>query len=83
MHDVVHGRPFDRHRLFVENFAPIQSILFRRSAYEECGGFHGDLDWLENWNLWCRYSSLGDFTYVEKIASLYRVSADPGANATR
>jgi hypothetical protein len=35
------------------------------------------LDTLEDWNLWVRYAELGNFAYVEKLTSLYKVPADP------
>ncbi|WP_181591899.1 glycosyltransferase family 2 protein [Mesorhizobium atlanticum] len=84
-HDVVasHRLPFDRSRLLVENIAAIQSVLFRRLAYESCGGFHEDMDLLEDWNLWCRFSALGSFAFCEKLTSIYRVPADPAVVASR
>jgi GT2 family glycosyltransferase len=84
-HEVVpsHRLPYERRRLLIENIASIQSFLFRRIAYEKCGGFHEDLDLLEDWNLWCRYSSLGDFAFCEKLTSLYRVPTDVHSNAAR
>jgi GT2 family glycosyltransferase len=37
VHD--HRRPFNRHRLHVENIAAIQSVIFRRRAYEYVADF--------------------------------------------
>lgn len=78
-----HLKPFDRERLFVQNFAPIQAVLFKKEAYEKFGGFHEDMELLEDWNLWCRYSQLGDFIYVDKLTSLYRVPKNPADHAGR
>lgn len=84
-HEVVpsHRLPYERGRLLVENVASIQSVMFRRIAYDKCGGFHEDMDLLEDWNLWCRYSTLGDFAFSDKLTSIYRIPSDPAANASR
>ncbi len=66
------ARPFNRDQLAYQNQFPIQSVLFKRSLFERCGGFRPELDLLEDWNLWNRYAALGAFTRVEKTTSLYR-----------
>jgi GT2 family glycosyltransferase len=71
-----HATPFSRKKLRKINFLPIQCVLFRRELYETFGGFDMEIDHLEDWNLWCRYSSAGDFHYVPKTTSLYRVPGD-------
>lgn len=43
--------------------------------YEQNGGFDVDLDQLEDWSLWVRYSLHRDFMMVDKVTSLYRVPA--------
>jgi hypothetical protein len=48
-------------------------VLFQRKLYEEHGGFDLDLDNLEDWNLWVRYSLKNDFKLTPKVTSLYRV----------
>jgi len=60
------------------NYLPIQTVLFRRDLYLKHGGFDAQLDNLEDWNLWVRYSLHDDFLMVPKVTSLYRV---PYANA--
>lgn len=71
-------QPFDRNILKQRNFIPIQSILFEKSLYELNGGFNEQLDLLEDWNLWYRYSVKDSkFLYIPKITSLYRVPANP------
>jgi GT2 family glycosyltransferase/LmbE family N-acetylglucosaminyl deacetylase len=66
-------QPYDPERLEHMNFIPIQAILFQRSLFEERGGFNVEIDHLEDWNLWSRYSVKNLFVYVEKTTSLYRV----------
>jgi glycosyltransferase involved in cell wall biosynthesis len=66
-------QPFSRALLWDHNYLPIQSVLFRRSLYLEKGGLDEELDNLEDWNLWIRYSLDVDFFFVEKVTSLYSV----------
>jgi GT2 family glycosyltransferase len=69
--------PFNHATLWVENFMPIQTVLFNRCLYERHGGFAEDMDQLEDWNLWTRYTLEDRFVLVDKTTSLYRVPALP------
>lgn len=69
--------PFNHATLWVENFMPIQTVLFHRRLYERHGGFAEDMDQLEDWNLWTRYTLEDRFVLVDKTTSLYRVPAEP------
>jgi glycosyltransferase involved in cell wall biosynthesis len=71
--NVMYRQDFSRCLMWHNNYIPIQSILFSRKLYEKHGGFDEDLENLEDWNLWTRYSIEDDFKYVEKTTSLYRV----------
>jgi GT2 family glycosyltransferase len=82
-HSLVHREPFNRAVLWHHNYMPIQAVLFRRELFEEHGGFDPELDQLEDWNLWVRYSLRRDFAMVEKVTSLYRVPARPDHAADR
>ncbi len=73
---IAHKLPYDKARLQQSNFIPIQAILIRRELYEKYGGFHEDLDYLEDWNLWARYSNGGNFELVPKTTSEYKTSSD-------
>ncbi|MBL0143146.1 MAG: glycosyltransferase [Betaproteobacteria bacterium] len=83
MHYTVHRQPFDRLTLWHHNFLPIQAVLFHRSLFERHGGFAEDMDQLEDWNLWTRYTLEDDFVLVEKTTSKYRVPADTRGAASR
>ena len=74
-HITRHRQPFDRLTLWHHNYLPIQAVLFHRSLYEKYGGFAEDMDQLEDWNLWTRYTLEDDFVMVEKTTSKYRVPA--------
>ena len=78
-----HTQPYSKDRLSIMNYIPIQSILFHRSLYEDHGGFDEDLEYLEDWNLWVRFSQSGDFVHVPKLTSMYRTPADPSIRQER
>ena len=82
LHDA-HRREFEPGRLARENFIPIQAICFRRELFERLGGFHEDIDHLEDWNLWHRYASAGNFIFVPKVTSIYRTPFDPDLRRER
>jgi GT2 family glycosyltransferase len=73
MHSLIHRQAFSRPTLWHHNYFPIQTVLFQRKLYEEYGGFDLDLENLEDWNLWVRYSLKNDFKLIPKVTSLYRV----------
>jgi GT2 family glycosyltransferase len=76
--------PATRHyQRFDRNYMPIQSVLFSRRLFERHGGFDEDMDQLEDWNLWTRFTLEDDFEFVEKTTSKYRVPARTGAAAER
>jgi GT2 family glycosyltransferase len=76
-YDIVHRQTFSKAVLWHHNFMPIQAVLFRRQLYEEYGGFDPELDNLEDWELWVRYTQKRDFYLVKKTTSLYRIPACP------
>lgn len=80
---VAPDEPFSRLRLWHHNLMPIQAVLFHRSLYERHGGFAEDMDQLEDWNLWTRFTVDAEFLQVRKLTSLYRVPADFAEAARR
>jgi len=83
MHVTRHHQGFDRLTLWHHNYLPIQAVLFHRRLFEKHGGFDEDMDQLEDWNLWTRYTLEDDFVLVEKTTSKYRVPADARVAAGR
>jgi glycosyltransferase involved in cell wall biosynthesis len=74
---VVFPGPLSRARMMTHNQLPIQTVLFERSLYAEVGGFDEALGAQEDWHLWARYlSHVGNFTFVDKTTSRYRVPLD-------
>lgn len=68
---VRYRHPFNRMLLFYMNYLPIQTIMFERELYEQCGGFDEELDVLEDWDVWVRYAMVCDFGFVDKVTSVY------------
>lgn len=83
MHLTRHRQPFNRVILWHHNYLPIQSVLFERSLFQQYGGFDPQLDQLEDWNLWTRYTLADDFVFVPKTTSKYRVPANSRQSAAR
>ncbi|MCP4346746.1 MAG: glycosyltransferase family 2 protein [Desulfobacterales bacterium] len=78
-----HRRQFSRVALWHYNYIPIQSLMFNRNLYEEHGGLAEDMDQLEDWNLWTRYTLNTDFVLIEKCTSKYRVPFDSRLHEAR
>ncbi|APV52136.1 hypothetical protein BWI17_22180 [Betaproteobacteria bacterium GR16-43] len=83
MHVTRHRQPFDRLTLWHHNYLPIQAVLFHRRLFEKYGGFAEDMDQLEDWNLWTRYTLEHEFALLPKTTSKYRVPAGARAAAER
>lgn len=66
-------QPYNKLLLCSFNYLPIQSVLFSREFYDNCGGFDENLDILEDWDLWVRFSTYADFVFVPEITSKYFV----------
>ncbi|MEZ5972185.1 MAG: glycosyltransferase family 2 protein [Hyphomonadaceae bacterium] len=75
--------PFSRTLLWIRNSIPIQAALFRRSLFEQCGGFDTSLDALEDWDLWLRYSCEKDFLGLDAVTSSYRLPASVSEREAR
>lgn len=73
--DCTPDEPFSRVAMWHHNYMPIQAVLFHKSLYQQYGGFAEDMDQLEDWNLWTRYTMLNDFVQVRKLTSKYRTPA--------
>jgi GT2 family glycosyltransferase len=82
-HVTRHYQHFDRLTLWHHNYLPIQAVMFHRRLYEKYGGFDEDMDQLEDWNLWTRYTLEDEFVLLEKTTSKYRVPANSRVAAER
>jgi len=62
-------------KLNEQNFFAIQSLLIKKSAFNKVGGFNDKLDSLEDWDLWQRLLSEGDFVSYPKVSSIFYTPA--------
>lgn len=71
--------PFDSTRLLYENYIPIHSLLFRKTALDSPARcqFDETLDLYEDWDFWLQLVQLGDFVHIEDKTAWYRIH--PGA----
>lgn len=70
---VKHNQPLTNGILFHQNMFPIQAVMFKRQLYEIYGGMDEQLDLLEDWDLWIKYSLHGQFHYIDSITSIYHI----------
>jgi glycosyltransferase involved in cell wall biosynthesis/2-polyprenyl-3-methyl-5-hydroxy-6-metoxy-1,4-benzoquinol methylase len=55
------------------NYIAIQSLLIKKDLFLKHGGFAEELDCLEDWDLWLRYTSEHDFVFLDKATSAFRM----------
>ena len=66
---------FSRKRLYKVNLFPIQTVMFKKSLFEECGGIDKSIDALEDWDFWIRLSLHHYYYHVNHTTSLFRTPA--------
>ena len=74
---------YSRLKLYSKNMFPIQTVMFSRKVYETCGGFDENMDALEDWELWLRFSEKFDFNFVKDTTSVFKTPAFSGMSAER
>lgn len=60
-------------RLAIRQLIQTASIVVRRSVYEKLGGFHPDLAYALDWEMWLRIASEYPMWYEPQILACYRV----------
>lgn len=75
IHDISikHHGGFSKINLYRNNITPIQSVMFKKEVFKKCGGFDENIDALEDWDLWIRFSLKYNFFHIERTTSIYRV----------
>jgi glycosyltransferase involved in cell wall biosynthesis len=53
------------------------SVMFRRAAYIEAGGYRPEFYYAQDWDLWYRMAEIGKFQMLEQ--TLYRMMLMPGS----
>jgi hypothetical protein len=79
----VDGSEYDRcrslapspHNLGYIWYAPNHVRAFRRSAYEQVGGYNPELEYLDDQELMCRLYLVGEFAQIERCLYFQRVHA--------
>ncbi|MEO3945592.1 glycosyltransferase [Gorillibacterium sp. CAU 1737] len=74
-YSIIYNQPFNRVKLFYQNYLPIQAVMVRKDELEGIR-FDPHLDVLEDWDFWIQVALRAPFHYVKKTTSLYRVPAD-------
>jgi len=80
---VRHHGQFSKVKLYKNNLTPIQAVLFKKEVFLNCGGFDENIDALEDWDLWIRFSLKYNFHHIEKTTSIYRVPFNNEITAER
>ncbi|MBV9187262.1 MAG: PIG-L family deacetylase [Acidobacteria bacterium] len=63
----IYARDFDRELLFVDNYIPLPTLLFRRGDFLDLGGFDAAFDLFEDWDFLIRLSQRGEFVHMPRI----------------
>jgi glycosyltransferase involved in cell wall biosynthesis len=72
-YDRCHAMAATPHNLGYIWYAPNHVRAFRRSAYDEVGGYNPDLAFLDDQDLMCRLYLVGDFRHIERCLYFQRV----------
>ncbi|MFO7653430.1 MAG: glycosyltransferase [Candidatus Krumholzibacteriia bacterium] len=60
-------------QLLIENFITFPTVLVRRSAFEDLGGFDERLTMSIDYDLWLRMSVAHGFRYIPQVFACYRI----------
>ena len=76
---------FDPLRLQFENYLPIHSVLFRRTAVDALPAcrFGTELELFEDWDFWIQLAQKGSFQRLPGVSAVYALSVDAGSGHTR
>jgi glycosyltransferase involved in cell wall biosynthesis len=76
--------PFDRSRLILDNYLPVQAVVHARDCLDQVGLFDESLRHREDWELWMRFCAHWDFLRVPEVTSEYvwKVSGPSLSNDT-
>lgn len=77
------GRHFNKKRLYKLNLFPIQTVMFKKALFEECGGIDENIDALEDWDFWIRLSLKHTFHQVKATTSIFRTPYDASKQKDR
>jgi len=58
---------FDRDLLLIDNYIPLPTLLIRRDAFLDLGGFDPAFELFEDWDFLIRLAQRGDFLHVPRV----------------
>jgi glycosyltransferase involved in cell wall biosynthesis len=58
--------------LLLDNWVPTSTVLLRRAAFEQAGGFDAHFSPAEDYRLWLAVSRFGQFAFIRQPLALYR-----------
>ena len=72
--------PYDPVRLMVENYIPINAVLFDLETTRGPFGkrFDPDFELFEDWDFWLQLQALGPFWHVSGVSAFYRIHGNSG-----
>lgn len=73
--------PHDPIRLMIENYIPINAVLFDLQLTREVDGprFDSSFDLFEDWDFWLQLLARGPFAHVPGVSAFYLIHGDSGA----
>ncbi|MBA2482901.1 MAG: PIG-L family deacetylase [Nitrosomonas sp.] len=70
---------FDPIKFYIDNFIPINAVLFRRQAIDRGARFDQTLAVCEDWDFWLQVLEHGDFRFVANVGAIYRIEKGKGS----
>ena len=61
-------------QLAYQNVFNHSTVIFRKSAYEEAGGYQSGYDGFEDWHLWARMVTKENALVLNNLSVFYRLS---------
>ncbi|MHA7579445.1 glycosyltransferase family 2 protein [Paenibacillus vandeheii] len=71
--DIIKNTFSDKRMIYFYNPFPIQAVMFKKCLFEEYGGMDETLEYLEDWDLWIKYSFFTEYQFINGITSVYHV----------
>ena len=82
-HDLRFCRPFDKELLFLDNYLPLNAVVFRRNCLKEVGFFDEQIEVLEDWDFWIRMALEFTFFHLCEVTGEFRVRSDESSSSVR
>ena len=72
--------PHDPVRLMIENYIPINAMLFDLAPTRKPDGprFDADFDLFEDWDFWLQLLGCGPFRHIPGVSAFYRIHGESG-----